>query len=120
MILGDDHKLMGETAKAAKAALGCAIYRRPPYYRKAGHIQSEFNKEPLAKRCAHTVQFLQDVELMTHADYFVGELPLPPCLLATALRGLPSCHSDSARTVLLTSWHDHAPSAMEACLSCFS
>ncbi|CAL8469576.1 g9117 [Coccomyxa elongata] len=72
VILGDDHKLMGETAKIAKAKLGCAIYRRPPYYRKAGHIQSEFNKEPLAKRCAHTVQFLQDVELMTHADYFVG------------------------------------------------
>ncbi len=76
MILGDDHKLMGETAKLAKAKLGCAIYRRPPYYRKAGHVAAEFAKEPLGKRCAHTVQYLQDIELMTHADYFVGESPL--------------------------------------------
>lgn len=75
---GDDHKLMGETARVAKAKLGCAVYRRPPYYRKAGHVQADFNKEPLAKRCAHTVQFLQDVELMTHADYFVGESPGRP------------------------------------------
>ncbi len=82
MVLGDDHKLMGETAKAAKKALGCTMFRRPPYFRKAGHQQAEFNKEPLAKRCQHTLQFLQDVELMTHAYYFVGarsfECPVAP------------------------------------------
>jgi hypothetical protein len=30
---------MGETAKVAKKKLKCAIYRRPPYFRKAGHQQ---------------------------------------------------------------------------------
>ena len=92
VILGDDHKVMGETAKLAKAKLGCAIYRRPPYYRKAGHVQSEFSKEPIAKRCAHTVQFLQDIELMTHADYFVGEPPLRHCQHAHAGALKAVCH----------------------------
>jgi hypothetical protein len=41
-----------------------------------GFLQVEFNKEPLQRRCEHTVQFLQDVELMTHADYFVGALAI--------------------------------------------
>ena len=72
VILGDDYKLMGETAKIAKQKLGCQVFRRPPYFRKAGHVQVEFNKEPLAKRCAYTVQYLQEIEMMTHADYFVG------------------------------------------------
>lgn len=72
VILGDDYKLMGETAKIAKQKLGCQVFRRPPYFRKAGHVQVEYNKEPLAKRCAYTVQYLQEIEMMTHADYFVG------------------------------------------------
>jgi hypothetical protein len=75
VILGDDYKLMGETAKIAKQKLGCQVFRRPPYFRKAGHVQAEFNKEPLAKRCGYTVQFLQEIEMMTHADYFVGARP---------------------------------------------
>lgn len=115
MILGDDHKLMGETAKISKAKLGCAIYRRPPYYRKAGHIQSEFNKEPLAKRCAHTVHFLQDVELMTHADYFVGGSAASSLLTGhcrrTITRELRTCHNESPTRAPLTCWHSHVACA---------
>ena len=40
MILGDDYKLMGETAKVAKQKLGCQVFRRPSYFRKAGHLQA--------------------------------------------------------------------------------
>ena len=43
MILGDDYKLMGETAKVAKQKLGCQVFRRPSYFRKAGHLQARLS-----------------------------------------------------------------------------
>ena len=40
--------------------------------RKTGYIQREFIAQPLKDRCKQTVQLLQDIHLMMHADYFVG------------------------------------------------
>lgn len=55
--------------------------------RTAGYVQRDFIAEPLKDRCQQTVQLLQDIHLMMHADYFIGALPNPspppfraPCL----------------------------------------
>ena len=40
--------------------------------RKTAYIQREFIAQPLEDRCKQTVQLLQDIHLMMHADYFVG------------------------------------------------
>ena len=52
--------------------------------RKGGFIQREFLAQPLKERCQQTVQLLQDIHLMMHADYFVGtslSLGLHPAIL---------------------------------------
>ena len=49
--------------------------------RKGGYIQREFTAQPLKDRCQQTVQLMQDIHLMMHADYFVGvhlDIQTPP------------------------------------------
>lgn len=38
----------------------------------AGHLQDHFNQQSFEDRCSGTVQVLIDMELLAHADYFVG------------------------------------------------
>ena len=47
----------------------------PVLCRKGGYIQREFSAQPLKDRCQQTVQLMQDIHLMMHADYFVGAPP---------------------------------------------
>lgn len=39
--------------------------------------QSRFNGLPFEERCEQSLRLLTDMELMAHADYFVGALHLP-------------------------------------------
>ncbi|CAL5229793.1 g13185 [Coccomyxa viridis] len=72
ILVGDDQEMLAQTAKVARKQLGCSIYRRVPTPRKGGYIQREFTAQPLKDRCQQTVQLMQDIHLMMHADYFVG------------------------------------------------
>ena len=39
--------------------------------------QSRFNSLPFEERCEQSLRLLTDMELMAHADYFVGAVHLP-------------------------------------------
>ena len=53
-------------------------------------LQEDYNKEPVAKRCSYTVQYLQEIEMMTHADYFVGA-PHLSCVSHSAPAAIWTC-----------------------------
>jgi hypothetical protein len=36
---GDDHKMVDETAAAAKKVIGCKVYKRKKFYNKSGFSQ---------------------------------------------------------------------------------
>ncbi|CAL8469526.1 g9067 [Coccomyxa elongata] len=72
VLIGDDHDAVSETAKLAWQHIGCAVVRPSVYYRTQGHHQGAFNSLPLQERCKETIQLIKDLEMMAHADYFVG------------------------------------------------
>lgn len=66
-----------------------AVSACPALCRKGGYIQRDFTAQPLKERCQQTVQLMQDIHLMMHADYFVGVAP------STALC-MASCYTTSS------------------------
>lgn len=100
IFVGDDHKLIDETAAIASKALTCKIVKRRKFHKKSGFVQvqllnslakmitlsspavrlpklavlmqADFNQEPLEQRCQSSKHLIADMELMAHADYFIG------------------------------------------------
>ncbi|BDA44737.1 hypothetical protein COCOBI_06-2150 [Coccomyxa sp. Obi] len=72
VLIGDDHDAIAETGKLAWQHIGCTVVRPSKYYRNQGHHQGTFNSLPLQERCKETIQLIKDLEMMAHADYFVG------------------------------------------------
>ncbi|KAK9823276.1 hypothetical protein WJX72_001530 [[Myrmecia] bisecta] len=85
MLIGDDHKLLDQTAALVRQHLHCTVLRRGI---EAGskHEQAEFNGLPLEQRCAATHRLVVDLEVMAQAEYFVGSATSGMLFLVRSLR----------------------------------
>lgn len=72
LFAGDSHKRIDDTAAAAQKRIGCKVFKRKKFYRKAGYSQEEFNQGTTEQRCSSTMHLLADMEIMARSDYFVG------------------------------------------------
>ena len=72
VFVGDDEVFIAEAADLARQQLGCAVFSERAKYELPRHKQSMFNHLPLEERCKATLHLLKDLELLAHADYFVG------------------------------------------------
>ena len=72
VLVGDDAALLAEAAALAQERLGCKVFAGRAEYLMAKHSQGTFDALPLPERCAATMHLLTDLELLAHADYFVG------------------------------------------------
>ncbi|BDA45365.1 hypothetical protein COCOBI_07-1520 [Coccomyxa sp. Obi] len=69
VIVGDDFERIQAAEALARKHLGCQIFRSTPYFRREGHVQYHFNHQEFPERCAGTVDFLTDIELLAHTDF---------------------------------------------------
>ena len=46
ILVGDDHKLIDETAAMASKALTCKIFKRKKFHKKSGFVQVQLSKNP--------------------------------------------------------------------------
>ncbi|KAK9840749.1 hypothetical protein WJX81_002183 [Elliptochloris bilobata] len=72
IILGDDHAWVAEASRLAQERINCTLQPLSPFYRQEGHKQAQFNSLPYEERCEQSMRLLTDMEIMAHADYFVG------------------------------------------------
>jgi hypothetical protein len=76
IFVGDDQNLLREAEELATSQIGCQSYFVRPEGKgeaqPSGHNQSTFNSLPQKVRCRATLQLLLDIEVMAHADYFIG------------------------------------------------
>ncbi|BDA49890.1 hypothetical protein COCOBI_15-0180 [Coccomyxa sp. Obi] len=72
LLIGDDQAVIAEAENLARTHIGCRVVRPSKYYRSKGHHQETFNSLALDERCRETKQLIKDLEMMAHADYFVG------------------------------------------------
>jgi len=88
VIVGDDEALLREAEALAVERLGCALFRGREAYEMSSHMQHTFNRLPYDQRCAASLHLLTDMELLAHADFFVGA-----CRAAGCGRGAPAYSS---------------------------
>ena len=113
MLVGDDEAFLAEATALAEQELGCKVFRGHRKYVMASHTQWKFNSLPLATRCTATLNLFTDLEMLAHADYFVGALLahvmsvagcLSSCFGARCSACSCSCY---AHLESVPCWHNH-------------
>ena len=72
MVIGDDMRLVQDFSKLAIDRLGCDLLHPKLSSSFTKHDQLEFNRSPLHVKCIETLRLIIEIEMLAHADFFVG------------------------------------------------
>ncbi|KAK9826199.1 hypothetical protein WJX81_006831 [Elliptochloris bilobata] len=86
VVVSDETSLAKAASKHMAEVVGCKVLNRTAYFVNTGHVQDHFNRQTIDTKCTSTVQLLMDIELLAHADYFVGSWNSGMAVLVDALR----------------------------------